>query len=500
VRGFCIVVIAISFLILAGCSSSPTPSPHISLTPGLPQVLDQATALTITATVSDDPNNMGVTWTLSPNAGSLIYQTPTSVTYEAPNSVTTNFIVTVTATSLANVRESTPLVLMVVALGQQNVQPVTVDGDPVPNQSHLNVPYTSVLICAPGTSNCQIIDGILVDTGSVGLRIFKSELKIPLQPINLSGGSLNGCTAFANMQFLWGEIAPADVYLAGEKAGGISVQLIADPTDFAIPSSCSNGGTDANSQQVLTANGILGVGDEPTDCTLAGVNFCDPNSATNIPNIYFVCFGSEGCAATLLSKTQQVSNPVAAFVNDNNGESLEFPSVGTALETVSGTMIFGINTQPNNAVDGATVFAINTKNNFTTMFGGQELTKSFIDSGSSLLSFPNVTGIQVCSDGFTYCPAKPPISLSATNEGANKVGSGIVTFQVDNYQTDIQNNPTDTAFEYLAALDGQPAVCKDGEGNCTFDWGLPFFYGRRVFTSIDLRTVANEPKTPWWAY
>jgi hypothetical protein len=486
-------------MLLTGCKSTQTLPAAISLSPNVPQVLNQAMALTVSAVVSNDPSKKGVTWSLSPNVGSMIYQTSTSTTYQAPDNVTKNFIVTLTATSVANPIETAPLVITVVAQGQQNVQPIAVDGGPNPNQPNLNVPYTSVLICAPGTSNCQTIDGILVDTGSVGLRIFRSELSIPLQPINLSGGSLNACASFANMQFLWGQVAPADVYLAGERASGISVQLIGDPTEFSIPGSCSNGGTDANSQQVFPGNGILGVGDEPTDCTASGVNYCDPNSVSNPPPKYFVCFGSQGCAPTLLSKVQQLANPVAAFTTDNNGEIVEFPPVGTAMATIAGTMTFGINTQSNNGLGSATVFAIDTHNFFTTVFGGQDLTKSYIDSGSNELFFPNIPGIQLCSDGSSFCPANPPALLSAMNEGANNVGTGTVNFQVDNYQTDIENNPGATAFGYIAASGGTSS-CQNGEGECTFDWGLPFFYGRRVLTSIDLETVANEPKTPWWAY
>ena len=498
-RGICGLTMAVAVVLLAGCTSTPIQPAGISLAPNVPQVLNQGEALTVSAVVSNDPNKKGVMWSVSPNMGSLLYQTPTSVTYLAPETVSSNFIATLTATSLANPMETAPLVVTVVAPGQQNVQPIAVDGGPNPNQTHFNVPYTSVLICVPGTSNCQTVDGILVDSGSVGLRLFKSQLSIPLQSISLSGGSLNACQSFANMQFLWGEVAPADVYMAGERATGISIQLIADPTEFSIPMDCSNGGTDADSPQIFPGNGILGVGDEPTDCTLAGVNYCDPNSASSPPPTYFVCFGSQGCAPTLLPKGQQLANPIAAFATDNNGEVLEFPSVGTAMTAVGGTLIFGINTQPNNGVGAATVFAIDSKNSFTTIFSGQQLTMSYVDSGSNELFFPNVTGISLCSDDFSYCPTNPPILLSAMNQGANNLGTGTISFQVDDFESDTENNPGAAAFGFIASSDGNPP-CQNGQGACTFDWGLPFFYGRRVLTSIDLQTVADEPETPWWAY
>jgi hypothetical protein len=499
-RGFFYSVIGISLMLLVGCGGKEAQPPPVSLTPAAPQVLEEGTALTITAAVSSDPNKTGVIWSLNPAVGSLDFQTTTSVTYQAPTMVTNNFIVTITATAIADSSKSAPLVVMVVAPGKQNVQPITVNGGPDPTQPQINVPYTSVLICVPGTSNCQTVDNILVDTGSVGLRILKSQLHAPLQPVTLSGGGLNACISFVNLQFLWGEVASADLYLAGEKASGISVQLIADPTEFSIPSACANGGTDADTPQVLPANGILGIGPEPTDCTFAGVNACDPNSGSGgLPPRYFVCFGKEGCALTQLPKALQISNPIVGFAADDNGEILDFPAVGTALPIVEGAMTFGINTEANNALAGATVFAMDAHNQFTTIFANQQLTSSFIDSGSPEFAFPNVPGIALCPDGGFYCPASSPVLLSVLNQGAANVGTGTINFQVDNHDADIQNNPANAVFGFLAASDGVPP-CQDGNGSCTFDWGLPFFYNRRVFTSIDLQTVANAPKTPWWAY
>ena len=98
-----------------------------------------------------------------------------------------------------------------------------------------------------------------------------------------------------------------------------------------------------------------------------------------------------------------------------------------------------------------------------------------------------------------YCPIDAPIIFSAINEGANNAGQGTIKFQVDNFETDIQNNPRDAAFGFVASYDGEPP-CENEQGSCTFAWGLPFFYNRKVFTSIDLQVVPGESKTPWWAY
>ena len=55
-----------------------------------------------------------------------------------------------------------------------NVQAITVNAGPSGNTA--NGAFTSVTVCTPGRSTCQTIDGILVDTGSSGLRILSSAL------------------------------------------------------------------------------------------------------------------------------------------------------------------------------------------------------------------------------------------------------------------------------------------------------------------------------------
>ncbi len=65
---------------------------------------------------------------------------------------------------------TTPPSTNVIAAPAQNVQPITVNAGPANN--YANGLFTSVTICVPGsTSNCQTIDGVLVDTGSSGLRV-----------------------------------------------------------------------------------------------------------------------------------------------------------------------------------------------------------------------------------------------------------------------------------------------------------------------------------------
>src|SRR5581483_9230831 len=61
-----------------------------------------------------------------------------------------------------------------------NTQQIVVNAGPAGN--YFNGAFTSVTICAPGTSNCQTVDGVLVDTGSSGLRVLSSALSLNLSP------------------------------------------------------------------------------------------------------------------------------------------------------------------------------------------------------------------------------------------------------------------------------------------------------------------------------
>ena len=42
---------------------------------------------------------------------------------------------------------------------------------------YVNGLFTSVTICVPGTSSCQTLDGVLVDSGSSGLRLLASQVR-----------------------------------------------------------------------------------------------------------------------------------------------------------------------------------------------------------------------------------------------------------------------------------------------------------------------------------
>jgi len=83
----------------SGCSGSSTIA--ITLSPTTAPTLNPGQTQAITATVTNDKNKQGVTWSLS-GVGTLTSQTTTSVTYVAPSSIPAATSVTITATSVAN--------------------------------------------------------------------------------------------------------------------------------------------------------------------------------------------------------------------------------------------------------------------------------------------------------------------------------------------------------------------------------------------------------------
>jgi hypothetical protein len=357
------------------------------------------------------------------------------------------------------------------------VASVVVDSGPVNNT--INTLYTSVTVCVPGsTTNCQTIDDIQVDTGSVGLRILASALTLTLavQPAAV-GNSLVECTVFAD-GYSWGPVALVDMQIAGESAANLPVQLIGDSRFPSIPADCSaSPGTEQDTVTAFGAKGILGIGVFKQDCGSDCANTVEPAA-------YYGCSSTQ-CVGTMVPLADQVQNPVALFAKDNNGTIIDLPSVPEdGAATLTGSMIFGIDTQSNNASGTETVLTVDPSSGYlTASFNGEAapLSQSFIDSGSNGIYFTD-SNIPECTDtdySVFYCPASS-LALTVTLQGLNSVTS-TVDFTVDNAETLGTDNPTFTVFPTLA---GTNPVAQ------SFDFGLAFYFGRRVATALETETTS----------
>ncbi|HZZ03694.1 DUF3443 family protein [Paraburkholderia sp.] len=355
-----------------------------------------------------------------------------------------------------------------------NVQPIAVTTAPGLTRNMLT---TSVTVCQPGTSNCATINNIQVDTGSHGLRILASALPASLiLPAVGSGSGVTGECAVFGGGYAWGAVRSADVRMAGQLAAAIPIQLISDPTLPNVPTDCAGSGPAMLTVSSLRANGILGVGLFAADCGSGCVN-------TALPRWYYRCDAGGACLASTQALAQQVTNPVSSFALDNNGVVIDLPAIADAgAVRVSGSMIFGIGTQANNTLDGASVVKANQVTGYVaTSSAGQTYAQSYLDSGSNGLFFSNS---QLPQCGYWYCPSSTQ-TASASIVGTDGA-STTVSFAIGNSTTLFASS--NNAFNNLA-----------GRASNSFGWGLPFFFGRRVYTAIASRATSVGPG-PYYAF
>jgi hypothetical protein len=377
-----------------------------------------------------------------------------------------------------------------------NTLALTVDSGPAAASGQINHAYVTVKVCAPGSqTQCASVDHVLLDTGSVGLRLVRSALAaggVTLSAqTDAQGLAIEECVSFVGGQ-TWGPVALADVTLAGESAAKLPVQIMDDTGAGAPPpATCGANGTLLNSVSAFGANGLLGVGVFAEDCGAACV------AATTPLPLYYGCTTAGVCTAENAALAVQVANPVAMFAADNNGIIVNLPNLQNANgdASVQGEVIFGIATQTDNALPAAGLIVLGTDGNGdfkATYNGSTTLLPALIDSGTDAYAFADPT-IPVCPAatygvfGGYYCPTVHPQSVFAVNTGvgANNASS-TVDFAIADPSTFVANA---TAFINLAG----------GGGSTRFTWGMPFFYGRKIYIGIDQR-VASSFTGPYYAY
>ncbi len=337
-----------------------------------------------------------------------------------------------------------------------------------PASVNVNVLLASITICTPNSSNCAVIPNLLVDTGSYGLRLLKSAIpaSIPLTRITGSGGGpLFECTQFAS-GYTWGSVQLADVTMAGETAYGLPVQVIDDVSAVqnpAVPGSCN--GISIGNAAALNANGILGIGVFPYECG----QYC-ASTANN--GVFFEC--PSACISLAEPLNIQTQNPVPRFSSDNNGLVIVLPQLTSAgASGLAGSLIFGIGTRSNNALGSATVLPLDSFGNFTTLYNGQTLSGSFIDTGSNLYLFQDGATPLCKYVAQGYCPSSTQ-QLSATLQStASATPSITVNFSVANADALVATG--NAVFNNIAGTATSPS---------SFDWGLPFLFGRTVYFAI----------------
>jgi Protein of unknown function (DUF3443) len=289
------------------------------------------------------------------------------------------------------------------------------------------------------------------------------------------------CTQFAD-GYSWGPVEITDMQIAGESAKGLPIQVIGDPAYATVPSDCASTGMAEDTVTVFGANGIIGIGPFAVNCPLC--------SQQVVPGTYYSCATPSTCVGTMAAENIQESNPIVFFATDNNGSIIDLPAVtSTGQLTVTGSLIFGIDTQSNNQSGTQSVLTVNGNAEMTMTYNGQALNHSFIDSGSNGIFF--VSNIVPCTGNLSdfYCPGNT-LNQTVSLQGQNGVMVNNLPFMVGNALNMFNANPTFNAFPTLAGTNPDPQ---------SFDLGLPFFYGKRVAVALE-NSKTSAGTGPYVAY
>ncbi|AOK03233.1 DUF3443 domain-containing protein [Burkholderia sp. AU28942] len=347
----------------------------------------------------------------------------------------------------------------------------------------INIPTVNVKICAPGTSNCQVVSNVLVDTASYGLRLVGSALSSGVLnnlPQTTNGGApVVECGAFLS-SYTWGTVRTVDLSIGSEQANSLQVQIIGDLGTANVPGTCTNGGKSANTASDLGANGILGIGPAPYDCGPSCTTSTSPSS-----NNYYVCpNGNASCVVSPVSQSQIVANPIHHFATDNNGVIVQMPNISSSGQgSATGLLTFGIGTRSNNALNASTMLTSTTGGDVDATFQGRQLLTAngggaFFDTGSNAYFFDS-QATPICNQNSDfYCPTTTT-TYTATLTGKNGT-AGTVSMAVANADSLFQNSST-FAFNdiagWLSADQSRPSLW--------LDLGMPHFYGKTIYFGMD---------------
>ena len=403
-----------------------------------------------------------------------------------------------------------------------NRTPITIGGNPF---GYFNEPVVTVTICVPGTGTCQTIPDILLDTGSVGLRLFSCAVTIPLpnvtQTVSSTTYNVADFVGYLDGTCDWGPVMNADVIIgSSDKASSVPIQII-NAAYVSVPSEAETGIKCTKpdySSQASGFNGILGVGLSTTDCFENDPSACATMSTNGT---YYNCTDTT-CVGATVPAGQQVTNPVLLMTTDNNGVILNFPSISNnnGVSSLTGSLTLGIGTETGsptiaaNALGAATVMTVDGENHFQTNnfagFDGNTYSAGFvfgfIDSGSNTLAFPTgtsslVTSLPTCSANTEfYCPSSPQtISNVQQADQSGSPTSPLISFKVANADVLLSPGNTSSVFNDIASFIPDPS---NGGVVYEFDWGFPFFIGRTIFVHINGAAPATLGGTtnPFWAW
>jgi hypothetical protein len=340
------------------------------------------------------------------------------------------------------------------ALTAPNVTALTIDAT-----SGSDMTMISVTVCVPGTSTCQTIPHIQVDTASTGLRIYAAALHVALpEETDASGHQIGDCA-----WTFWGYMHTADVRLGGLTATRVPIQVLEvnDP---------KNPGCGADDYSPAF-NGRIGVSPSLRDTMPGGYHSCD----------------ASGCRLADIDSSLQAPNPIALLPTDNNGCVVQLPNVPSqGSKAVAGKLIFGVGTRANNQPpdDLLSIALDETWGQFKVESQGHVYESAF-DTGTWSLNVPFLSSDLCSKDSVYLCPSSPlHIEVNILNP------AGDVIYLTSMRIADYNSFPA----ENMALND----LGTDWPGSTQLMFGSPYFLGRSIFYAFDGRSTTSVlGNGPW---
>jgi hypothetical protein len=424
----------------SGLSITVNPAITVGLSPASPVTLDQGKTQLVTATVGNDPNNAGVTWSVVTGVGALTGSTSTATTYVAPGSVVAASTATFTATSVTDPTKSATYTIHLVpppqittstmAAGNVNAAytaPVAMTGGVAPytwsftalpaglslsssTSNTVNVTGTPTGAGANQTVTVKVTDaqGLFATSSGLTITVYPTlVLTPPSLPVGVvgvsyispaftaSGGSASGYT-FAVAS---GSLAPLTI---GASSGIITgTPTTAGTLHFTVKVTDSVNNTVTSSNLSITVNPAITVGLSPASPVTLDQGKTQLVTATvgNDPNNAGVTWSVVTGAGTLTGSTSTATTYVAPG-SVVAASTATFTATSVTDPTKSAT--YTINLVPPPQITTSTMAAGNVNGAYTapvTMTGGvAPYTWSFtaLPAGLSLSSSTsntvNVTG------------------------------------------------------------------------------------------------------------
>ena len=340
--------------------------------------------------------------------------------------------------------------------------------------------YVAVTVCNTA-QQCRTVPDVLVDTGSPGLRLFRSALVgLELDAVTARGHPVANWGRFASGA-LWGTLHWAEVRIGGvATTAAIPIELFDEPgPGESLPS--GYGSADARSKLRMTVgNGILGI--SPQRFAEAG---------------YYLNVGSHGVRSksdwepVKIHDALKLANPIGHFPAPyDTGSVIRLPEVDRAggQSTAQGWLGFGLG-RPTAALfpqgGRMIVHELDQRSRFAAVVE-QRAVDMMLDSGSNFLVLSLDHPGFAAHPNFARCynpVALTPIDLRFPSAGREiELARPLLVGSAD------QLHKARQGCAVLPTIAARPRSEPGQEGapggQRTNVLGLPFFYGRSVATGL----------------